>query len=81
MLAFPSMLCSAADAAGIKYPEDVDADYDKEQYPHWHFLCATQLARPMVHGEHFENAKKFAVLEVERMKVMTLEDCQELGIM
>ena len=80
MIIFPSMLCSAADAAGIAYPANVDDDYDKDAYPHWHILCATQLSRSCQPGEHFENAKVIAKLEVEAMKTMTLEDFVKIGV-
>ena len=81
MLAFPSMLCSAATDAGIKFPEDPDSeDYDKAEFPHWHILCATQLARSCQPGEHFENAKVIAALEVSKLKEMTFEDFAALGV-
>lgn len=39
MLAFPSMLTSAAEQAGMKFPSDPD-DFSPEEFPHFHvFLC------------------------------------------
>lgn len=81
MLAFPSMLCSAADQAGIKYPDGPEvADYDPAEFPHWHVLCATQLARSCQPGEHFENAVIIGAIDVSKLKKMTFNDFAALGV-
>jgi hypothetical protein len=74
------MLESAADEAGIKHPADTDADFDKEEYPHWYVLCATQLGRPMIHGEHFENAKNLAKIPVEELKTLDWNQLADRGV-
>lgn len=74
MLAFPSMLCSAAKQAGIPVPPDNtldDGSYDPSEYPQWHVLCATQLGRAMDHGEHFQNAVELAKIDIEELKTLT----------
>lgn len=83
MLAFASMLLSAADEAGIKHPPEDQVDemsYDRDQYPHWHVLCVTQLSRPMVHGEHFENAVALSKISEDALKTMTINDLREAGV-
>ncbi len=83
MLAFPSMLLDAADAAGIKHPPENEVDnesYNRLEYPHWHVLCLTQLSRPMSHGEHFDSAKMLAKIPVDELKRMTADDLRKAGV-
>lgn len=79
-MAFPEMLVGAAQHANIAVPDDLE-NYNKEEFPHWFILCATQLCRPMQHGEHWENAKVITTLTLEQMQTMTYEDFQEIGVM
>lgn len=84
MLCFPSMLVSAAEAAGIKMPpsmQQIDEGlFDKAEFPHWTLLCATQLNRPMTPGEHFENAKVIGAMDERRVKTITMGECVELNL-
>lgn len=84
MLCFPTMLVSAAEAAGIKIPPSMqqidEGEYDKSDYPHWTLLCSTQLNRPMTPGEHFENAKIIGTMNEQRVKTITVQECVELHI-
>lgn len=80
MIAFPGMLVSAAEKAGMGVPEDPDNfENVSEQYPHFYVYCLCQLARPVFHGEHWENAKVIAALSEEEIKEITLEQLQEKG--
>jgi hypothetical protein len=45
MLVFPETLVAAATEAGMELPDNV-RDFDKNEYPHFHAFCVTQLGRP-----------------------------------
>lgn len=81
MMIFPGMLIEAAKRAGIKVPEvDVDKeDYDKYQFPHFGVFCNMQLNRPVVWGEHWDNAKIIATIPEDKIKDVTLSNLFELG--
>jgi hypothetical protein len=79
MLIFPQMLVAAANEASIKVPEDLE-NYDKNEFPHWFILCATQLARPMRPGEHWENAKIISNLTFEQLSTMSYDDFAAIGV-
>ena len=79
MLAFPGMLVSAAEKAGMKVPKNPD-NFDMELYPHFQILCTSQLCRPMVHGEHWENAKIIAKIPEDEIMIITFKDLRELGV-
>jgi hypothetical protein len=79
MIAFPSMLCDAAENAGMAVPPDPE-NFDREEYPHFWIFCALQLARSTpYHGVHWDNAKVIAGLEVEKLKTMMLSDFEAAG--
>ncbi len=78
MLAFPGMLVSAAEKAGMKVPPDPD-EYDPNQYPHFYVFCTAQLSRPMHPGEHCDNAKIIANISDEEIKKVTLAQLIEFG--
>lgn len=79
MLAFPSMLESAAKEAGIPIPEDCD-NYLPRTYPQFHLFCCGQLSRRMSSpGEHWENAKIIAKIKPEDCETMTWEGLRSLG--
>lgn len=83
MLAFPSMLFSAATQAGIPVPPDEtmdDSTYDPNEFPQWHVLCVTQLGRPTTPGEHFQNAVSLAKIDIEVLKTMTWNQLADAGI-
>lgn len=80
MLCFPSMLCTAAEAAGIKFPEDADGPYEPSEFVHWHVLCTTQLGRPSDPGEHFDNAIALAKIPEEALKTMTVQELVRRGV-
>ena len=81
MLMLPYMLTSAAEQVGIPVPEgDLDnPDTYRNSHPQFFVLCMTQLCRPMVPGEHFENAKALAAIPIEEMKAMTASELQARG--
>lgn len=79
MLAFPSMLLSAAEKAGMPCPPNPDK-FETEEFPHFHVFCNVQLGRAMEWDEHWENAKVLARIPVEELKLLTLEDLLEKGL-
>jgi len=78
MFAFPSMLFSACDKAGIKHPKDAD-NYDADEYPHFHVFCKLQLGRRMQIGEHWENAKVIASIPEDEIRTITLPEILAKG--
>lgn len=86
MMCFESMLITAAQKAGMKVPPDKLLDkneeesFKKEEYPHFFIYCRLQLGRPIVWGEHWENAEIIAKVPEEKLMKMTLEDFLVLGI-
>ncbi len=80
MLAFPSMLISAAKEAGMSVPDDPDS-FTEEDYPHFHVFCGVQLCRPMLSpGEHWENAKIIASIPKSVLYTMTVRGLRDLGV-
>ena len=80
MMAFPSMLESAAKQAGMSVPPEPDDDFDIEKFPHFHVFCLLQPCRPIQWGEHWENAKIIAAIPAKKLKTMTLEDFLAKGL-
>lgn len=79
MFAFPALLVSAATDAGMPVPPDPN-DFEDEKYPHFSVFCAVQLGRPMVPGEHFDNAKIISGLTNEEIRTVTLEGLIAKGL-
>lgn len=79
MMAFPSMLVSAAEKAGMKVPEDPD-EFEREDYPHFAIFCALQLGRRIQMGEHWDNAKVIAAVPEDEIRTLTLEDFINRGL-
>ena len=79
MIAFPSMLVSAAEQAGMKVPDNPD-DFNREDYKHFFVFCNAQLCRPMSPGEHWDNAKVIAEIPEEEITTVTLEDLIDRGL-
>jgi hypothetical protein len=77
MLAFPSMLVSAAENAGMTVPPDPDV-FDADAFPHFQVFCLTQLCRSCEPGEHWDNAKVIA--SIEDIKSATLMDLIAAGL-
>lgn len=74
MMAFPSMLVSAAIAAKMPVPSNPD-EFDHDKFPHFAVFCTLQLARPMkMDGEQFRNAKVITKIPEDKIKKMTLTD-------
>lgn len=74
MMVFPSQIASAAEQAGMKVPEDLDAEeFDCEKYPHFAVFCNVQLCRPIQWGEHWENAKIVAAVPEFEIKTITID--------
>ena len=80
MIAFPSMLASAAHAAGMAVPDNPD-NFLAEDYPHFHVFCGVQLCRPMLSpGEHWENAEIIAAIPKDTLYSMQANDLRKLGV-
>lgn len=79
MLIYPTMIKKAACDAGMEVPPDVNKDYDREKYLHWHVYCTLQLGVPVTWGNHWKNAKIIAKIPVEKLKEMTYQDFKDLG--
>lgn len=80
MLAFPSMLTSAAEQAGMKFPSDPD-DFSPEEFPHFQVFCSVQLGRRMNDlSEHWDNAKVIAAIPDEEIKKVSLDDLIDRGL-
>lgn len=75
MIIFPHMRVPAAEKAGIAIPPD-EENYEPAEYPHWHILCLTQLQRPMLPGEHWENAE--APVQIPADKLLAAQTWGEL---
>lgn len=79
MMAFPGMLVSAAERAGIKVPDDPD-NYDKTKYPHFAVFCTAQLGNPMPYaGVHWKNARVIAEISDEDITKVTFQDLENRG--
>ena len=80
MIAFPDMLLAPAQEAGIKTPPSTEA-YDKNEFPHFFVYASIQLGSPMpTPTSHWHNARVIAELDKEKIKTLTFEDLQALGI-
>lgn len=80
MLAFPAMLVTAAENAGITVPDDPE-NYDSDAFPHFSVFCLSQLCRPVVyHGEHWDNAKVIAAIPETEIRQVTLVDLLDRGL-
>lgn len=80
MLAFPEMLVSSAQHAGIRVPDDADK-YDPDQYPHWHVYLLVQLGAPIPWaGAVFDNAAIIASISDDEIKTITYNQLIEKGL-
>ena len=81
MIAFPDLLVRPAIDAGIKTPNDIDGDWSKDDYPHWHVFTSWQLGRAMPSpSSHWENAKTIAAIPEDRIRHVTFGDLQQLCV-
>ena len=78
-MAFPKMLRSAAEKAGMKVPPDTD-HFDPKEFPHFQVYCNVQLCRPIRWGEHWENAEIIAAIPKDKIMSVTLTDLLALGL-
>lgn len=80
MIAHPSLLAVAAREAGIKLPEDIDADFESDEYPHWFVFLSVQTGLRMPSpGCHFENAKIVAAIPEDEIRLVTISMLRDLG--
>lgn len=80
MLAFPMLLVSPAQEAGITVPKNLD-DFDPEQFPRFHVFCCIQLgARMPSPTSHWDNAKVIASLTDDEVKTVTLDELVNRGL-
>ena len=88
MLAFQSMIHSAAEKAGMKVPAtelldavDDEPTWNPEEYPHFQVFCHAQLGRSVFrHGQHWDNAKIIAAIPIEEIKTVTFEGLIAKGL-
>jgi len=80
MMAFPGMLATAAEKAGMKVPSDPDGEWKPEEFPHFNIFCVVQLGRRIRWGEHWKNAKVVAAIPEEKLESITLMDLIESGL-
>lgn len=79
MFAFPGMLVSAAEKAGIAVPSDPN-EFEAEDYPHFALFCIAQLGQSMPYpGVHFDNARVIAEVSFDEIKTITYEQLFERG--
>lgn len=81
MIAFASMLVSAAEKAGMKVPSKPD-DFvkEKDNCPHFYVFCVVQLgAAVSYHGCHWDNAKIIANIPDDQILSVTFNDLISLG--
>lgn len=79
MLAYPSLLVSAAKRAGIAVPGNPD-DYNEEEYPHFHLFCLAQLGHSMTNlNDHWENARVIAAVDESEIRTVTPAQLIERG--
>lgn len=83
MIAFPGMLVSACEAAGIAVPPETSSmaavEKHSDEFPYFFVFCMTQLCRPIRWGEHWENAHVIASIPREEITSVTLEQLIEKG--
>ena len=80
MMAYPGMLASAAEKAGMKVPPNPDGEWKVEEFPHFNIFCVVQLGRRIRWGEHWENAKVVAAIPEDKLDTITLMDLIESGL-
>lgn len=78
MLAFPSMLTSAAKNADMAVPDNPD-NYNPDEFPHFHVFCNMQLGVAMTAGAHWENAKVIAQIPEENLRTVTAGEILDMG--
>jgi hypothetical protein len=80
MIAFPGMLVSHADSAGMKVPEDPD-NFDANKYPHFSVYLTWQIGRPIIRNtSHWDNAKIIADIPEDKIKLITYGELIALGV-
>jgi hypothetical protein len=79
MIAFPTMLVSAAEKAGIKTPPDADL-FIPEDYPHFSIFCNAQLGLSMPYaGCHWDNAYVIANIPLDKIKTINMQELIYMG--
>lgn len=80
MIAFPGMLVSAAEKAGIKCPPDPE-EFEVKDFPHFHAFCVMQLGRPLRNGmsSHWDNAHIIAKIPKSKILTITPGDILAMG--
>lgn len=79
MIAFPEMLVSAAEKAGMAVPDDVE-NYDADKFPHWHVYTSVQLGTGLPYpAAHWDNAHVIAGIPESRIRKVTAADLIAAG--
>lgn len=81
MIAFPTILATFAEQAGIPVPPDPDQFLEvKEQYPQFAVYCLLQLGTSMPNETSARtNADVIASIPVEEVTTLTLTDFEARG--
>lgn len=79
MMAFPGMIVSAAEKAGMPVPPNPD-DFDPNDFPHFQVFCYAQLGRGMKPGEHWSNAEVIAGIPDDEIRSVTFADLIDRGL-
>ena len=80
MIAFPGMLVSAAEAAGMKVPKDAE-NFDTKKFPRFNVFCLLQIGASMPSmSAHWDNAEVIAAITDEEMSTVTTDDLIERGL-
>ena len=71
MIIFESMLVEPAKKVGMKVPDDTE-NFSLNEFPHFKVFCCTQLQRPMICGEQWDNAKVIMKFSEDEIKLVSL---------
>jgi hypothetical protein len=80
MIAFPGMLLSPAEKAGMKIPDNVE-DFDRNEFPHFFVFCVMQLGASMPSPtSHWHNATVIATVPNDKIMLVTPEQLVAQGL-
>jgi len=80
---YPGMLVRSAEAAGMKVPDEPDAEggFEDSKYPHFGIFCNVQLGVELCSADDTDhNAKIIAAIPESKIKTVTLKDLLTLGL-
>lgn len=69
----PQALIDAAKSAGMSVPDNV-VEYDKNEFPHWHFFVNIRIGRPLKDDQsHIKNAVVISKADRDHLNFLDLE--------